>query len=227
MKTRILAFTICLALSPILIWAQEKANLTHALKIELGLPITQSNPAFKDLTQGIGYTNINYQYRMLKNNKVSPIVGLGFSSSYIMVTNYKIIDINQGGLFSYGGMGKLGVEIKHDDEFIVDYHVKGGYLFMNSRNKQGAVNNETLNIRNFEHFFIEPGINFTYMISETSGFSFNVSYIFRDMKFKAHHLALSELPSFANANLNGISSHLNFGFGYTLYLNKGKKQKDF
>lgn len=216
-----------LLFSPFLFRAQEKANLTHALKIELGLPITQTNAAYKEFTQGIGYVHANYQYRTLKNNKISPIVGIGISSSYMMVANYKINTINQGGLFSYGGMGKIGMEIQHDDDIIVDYHVKGGYLLMNSRNKKGTINDEKIYTRNYAHFFIEPGINLTYMVSETSGFSFNVSYTFRDMKFKAHHLIVSELPGFGTTNLNGISSHLNFGFGYTLYLNKSKNVSDF
>jgi hypothetical protein len=227
MKKQIVhTFAFCF-LCTSLVWGQGNINYTHALKVELGLPITQTNKAYKEFTQGIGYTNINYQYRLFKNDKVSPIMGLGISSNYMMVQNFKINNFNSGGLLSYGGFGKIGVEIRHDENIFVDYHVKGGYYFMHSRNKQGTTTNESLFIRDFQHFYIEPGINFTVMVNETSGFSFNTSYTFRDMKFKAHHLAIAELPGFVTANLNGIASHLNFAFGYTLYINKKSKSTDF
>jgi hypothetical protein len=201
--------------------AQDFASMKHALKVELGLPIAQTNPAFKEFIQGVAYTHINYQYRFMGNAKFSPIAGAGFSSNYLDVANYKIVGINQGGLFSYGGNIKLGAEIIHDENKVVDYHVKAGYLLMESRNKQTPTDIKYFG--KFSHFFIEPGVNFTLMIDEYQGFSFNVSYMFRDMKFNAHHLMINELPGFVNANLGGITGQLNFGFGYTLYLNKPKK----
>lgn len=204
--------------------AQDFASLRHALKVELGLPIVQTNPAFKDFVQGVAYAHVNYQYRFMGNAKFSPVGGLGFSTNYLDVANYKIVGLNQGGLFSYGGNLKLGAEIIHDENKIVDYHVKLGYFMMQSRNKQTP--QDISFYKQFQHFFIEPGVNFTLMIDEYQGFSFNVSYTFRDMKFKSHHLMINELPGYVNADLGGISGHLNFGFGYTLYLNKPNKSMD-
>lgn len=224
MNTKLFCLSLAFALSLFHARGQEFASMKHALKIELGLPIAQTNPAFKEFIQGVVYTHINYQYRFLGNDKFSPIAGIGISSNYLDVANYKIVGLNQGGLFSYGGNLKLGAEIIHDENKVVDYHVKLGYFLMDSKNKQGLADVQFSN--KFQHFFIEPGVNFTLMIDEYQGFSFNVSYTFRDMKFNAHHLMLSELPGYVNAGLGGISGHLNFGFGYTLYLNKRSSIQD-
>lgn len=224
MNTKLFCLSVAFALSLFHARGQEFASMKHGLKIELGLPIAQTNPAFKEFIQGVVYTHINYQFRFLGNDKFSPIAGIGISSNYLDVANYKIVGLNQGGLFSYGGNLKLGAEIIHDDNKVVDYHVKLGYFLMDSKNKQGLTDIPFSN--KFQHFFIEPGVNFTLMIDEYQGFSFNVSYTFRDMKFNEHHLMISELPGYANANLRGITGHLNFGFGYTLYLNKQKNSQE-
>jgi len=203
--------------------SQDFVTMRHALKVELGLPIVQTNPAFKEFIQGVVYTNINYQYRFLENNKFSPILGVGFSLNYLDVANFKIIGLNQGGLFSYAPLIKIGAEIIHQDNIIVDYHFKIGYSFMESQNKQTPANMVFSSMH--EHWMIEPGINFTLMIDDRQGFSFNASYTFRDIKFNAYHLMLDELPGFQANQLGGISSHLNFGFGYTLYLQKASKSQ--
>jgi hypothetical protein len=205
---------------------QESVNFKHALNIELGLPLTIHNEAFAEFTEGVFHNNINYQYRFKNNGKLSPIVGLGTSINYLTIKNYKIVGLNRGGLFSYGGFAKFGFESKNDD-FTMDYHVKAGYYFMNSRNRQGPIDADQVFVRNYEHFFIEPGINFTYLIDEISGFTFGLSYTIRDMKFKSHHLALGELPGFANAPLNGITGQININFGYKIYLNKPRRSSDF
>lgn len=200
--------------------SQEFVSMKHALKVELGLPSAQTNEAFKEFVQGIAYMHVGYQYRILGNEKLSPVVGAGFSTNYLEVANYKIDGLNQGGLFSYGGYGKLGLEVIHDENKIVDYHVKFGYYRMESMNKQTPQN---ISYRGtFQHLFLEPSVNFTLMMDERQGVSFNVGYTFRDMRFRDFHLMIDELPGYVNAPLNAITGHINFGFGYTLYLQKPK-----
>jgi hypothetical protein len=218
MKALPLCFLFLIYLSPLK--SQEFVNMKHALKVELGLPNAQTNAAYKEFIQGVAYMHINYQYRFLGNDKLSPIFGLGLSGNYMDVANYKIVGLNQGGLTSYGIHSKIGLEVIHDENKIVDYHVKFGYFMMESINKQGV--NNTVFRSTHRHLFIEPGVNFSLMLDERQGVSFNVSYTMRDMKFKDFHLMLDELPGFGTANLNGITSHINFGFGYTLYLQKPK-----
>jgi len=198
--------------------SQDFVRMNHALRIELGLPVVIHNPAFKEFIQGVAFSHINYQYRILGNAKVSPTVGLGISANYLDVANYKIVGLNLGGLFSYGGHMKLGAEFIHDDTFITSLDLRAGYFIMESRNNQTP--NEIKYFNRFQHFFIEPGASLTIMLDERQGFSFHASYTVRDMKFNAHHLMLSELPGFVNANLGAISGHLNFGVGYKLYLQK-------
>jgi hypothetical protein len=220
MNTKLFCLSLAFALSLFHARGQEFASMKHGLKIELGLPIAQTNPAFKEFIQGVVYTHINYQYRFLGNDKFSPIAGIGISSNYLDVANYKIVGLNQGGLFSYGGFGKVGLEVIHDENKIVDYHVKMGYFFMDSRNKQ-TPNNIAFS-SSHQHLFIEPGVNFSLMLDDRQGVSFNVSYTLRDMRFRSFHLMIPELPGFVGANLNGLTGHINFGFGYTLYLQKPK-----
>lgn len=200
--------------------AQEFVSMKHALKVELGLPSAQTNEAYKDFIQGVAYSHVSYQYRIFGNNKLSPIFGAGISANYFDVANYKIVGLNQGGLFSYGLHGKMGLEVIHDENKIMDYHLKFGYFMMESSNRQGTDN--VLKKSQHQHFFVEPSINFSFMLDERQGVSFNVGYTFRDMKFKSFHLMMNELPGYASANLNGITGNINFGFGYTLYLQKPK-----
>ncbi len=216
---RFVVFSLFLTLSSG-VYTQDFVSMKHALKVELGLPSAQTNEAFKEFIQGVAYSHVSYQYRMRGNAKWSPVFGLGISGNYFDVANYKIVGINQGGLLSYGGHGKLGLEIIHDENKIVDYHVKFGYFRMESMNKQTPDN---ISYRaTFEHIFVEPSVNFTLMLDERQGVSFNVGYTFRDMKFKNYHLMINELPGFVGAPLNGITGNINFGFGYTLYLQKPK-----
>jgi hypothetical protein len=200
--------------------AQDFVRMNHALKVEAGLPIAVYNPAFKEFVQGVAFTHINYQYRVFGNDKFSPTVGLGLSGNYLDIANYKIVGLNQGGLFSYGGNISFGAEIIHDETLISNFHIRGGYFMMESRNKQTPTNIPYFS--KFEHIFIEPGASLTIMLDERQGFSFHASYTFRDMKFNKHHLMIAELPGFVTSNLGGITGHLNFGFGYTMYLQKPK-----
>jgi hypothetical protein len=198
--------------------SQEFVKMKHALKVEIGLPSAQTNRAYKEFIQGVAYGHVNYQYRIFGNDKWSPVLGLGISANYMDVANYKIVGLNQGGLSSYGGNAKLGVEIIHDENKIVDYHMKLGYFNMLSVNRQ---TNQNIQKRaTFQDFFIEPGVNFSLMIDERQGVSFNLSYTVRSIRFNETHLMISELPGFVGANLNGRTGHINFGFGYTLYLQK-------
>lgn len=219
-STLILACCMILPLG----FSQDLVSMKHALKVEMGLPSAQTNRAYKEFIQGVAYGHVNYQYRMFGNDKWSPVFGLGISANYMDVANYKINGLNQGGLTSYGGNAKLGVEIIHDENKIVDYHIKLGYLNMLSINRQ---TNQNIQKRaTFADFFLEPGVNFTLMLDERQGVSFNLSYTIRNIRFNETHLMITELPGFVGANLNGRTGHINFGFGYTLYIQKPKNNID-
>ena len=201
-------------------YAQDFVSMKHAMKVELGLPQALSNAAFKEFFHGIVYSHISYQYRAMGNNKLSPVFGVGMSGNYLDIANYKIVGINKGGLLSYGGHAKIGLEVIHDESIIVDYHVKAGYFLMQSINNQG---NDDIRFREtFQHVFFEPGINFTYMLDDRQGVSFNVSYSIRNFRFNERYLMFHELPGFVGADLSRRTGHINFGFGYTLYLQKPK-----
>lgn len=218
MKKIVLLALIFLSYMPLN--AQDFVSMKHALKVELGLPSAQTNKAFKEFIQGVAYAHVNYQYRFMGNAKLSPILGLGLSGNYLDVANYKIVGLNQGGLLSLGGNAKLGLEIIHDDNIIVDYHIKTGYFLMQSMNKQTPEN--IAYSKRFEHLFFEPGINFTLMLDDRQGVSFNISYTIRNMIFSQEKLMVDELPGFAGQAFTGRTGHVNFGFGYTLYLQKPK-----
>ena len=88
MNTKLFCLSLAFALSLFHARGQEFASMKHGLKIELGLPIAQTNPAFKEFIQGVVYTHINYQYRFLGNDKFSPIAGIGISSNYLDVARF-------------------------------------------------------------------------------------------------------------------------------------------
>jgi hypothetical protein len=220
MSARGIVLAIFTSISFVSIQAQEFVRMNHALKVEMGLPIAVYNPAFKEFIQGVAYSHVNYNYRILGNAPISPTAGIGISANYLDVANYKIVGLNQGGLLSYGGNVSLGAEIIHDEALISNFHVRGGYFIMDSRNKQTPTNISYFS--RFQHIFLEPGASLTIMLDERQGFSFHVSYTFRDMKFNRQHLMVAELPGFVNSELGGIAGNLNFGFGYTLYLQKPK-----
>ena len=224
MKNSLFIILLVMSAQSYIVRGQDFVKMNHALRAEIGLPVVIHNPAFKEFVQGVAFAHVNYQYRLMGNARFSPTVGLGISANYLDVANFKIVGLNQGGLFSYGGHLQLGVEFIHDESFISSFDVRAGYFFMESRNKQTPTDIKYFN--RFQHFFIEPGYSFTIMADERQGFSFHASYAIRDIKFNAHHLMLSELPGFVNANLGAIGGHLNFGIGYKLYLQKQPKMNE-
>jgi hypothetical protein len=201
--------------------AQEFVRMNHAFHAEIGLPIAVYNPAFKEFIQGVATSNILYQYRLRGNDKFSPTIGFVASVNYLEVANFKIVGLNQGGLFSYGGGLSIGAEYIHDETLISNLQVRGGYYLMESRNKQTPDNIAFYN--RFGHLYIEPNYGLTVMLDDRQGFTFNVSYTFRDLKFDRQHLMINELPGFSGINQGGISGHLNFSFGYKLFLQKPSK----
>jgi len=203
-------------------FAQSFGNMKHGLVVNLGIPNVQTNRAFKDFVQGVVFANLNYQYRILGNETYSPTAGIGFSSSYLDVENFKIVGLNEGGLFSYGAYAKLGFESILSENMIMEFDTQFGYFFMQSSNLQTPQNIQFRS--SHQHLFIQPGINYTLMVDERQGFSFNISWTLRDMRFNAYHLMVDELPGFSNISLNGLSSHINFGFGYKVFLQKPKAE---
>lgn len=221
MKNTLIQLVLML-LSGALSFAQNFGNMKHGLVVNVGIPNVQTNQAFKNFVQGVVFSEINYQYRILGNEMNSPTAGIGFSANYLDVENFKIVGLNEGGLFSYGAFAKVGFERIMSEKTVFEFDLKGGYYFMESSNLQTP---ENIQFRSsHRHLFMQAGINYTLMVDDRQGFSFNISYNLRDMRFKPFHLMVPEFPGFSGDPLNGLSSHINFGFGYKVYLQKPKAE---
>ena len=194
----------------------------HSFTLELGLPNTFTNKAFREIMQGLVHVSPNYQYAF-KNGFA---LGVGVRYSYLAINEFRVPSKVFGGNHSFGGFVKIGHEKFYSELFALDAGVKIGYA-------QNIFYSDLLRSRGVDlisksSIYIEPIIGFVLASSESDTYRFSVGYSFFNNSFKPWDIGFEEGNEigYTSKELSPISSFLTVGFGYTHHFN-GKASTGF
>jgi hypothetical protein len=184
--------------------------------IELGLPNGVSNPAFKNIMQGVVNVSIYYQYDF--SNHLT--VGIGGRYGYFAINEFKVPVPVYGGMHSVGGFLKVGYQKFLTERFALDAGIKIGYsefLFDTDRNDTLGVNPIRTN-----GIHIEPTVGFILTADEQNSFRFFASYATSGFGYKPAMIGLETFGGYDPSDFNKITGSLIIGFGYTHYFKKAE-----
>lgn len=201
---------ICLFLISGSVFAQ-KIEPKHTFNVELGLPNSFNNKAFKTIMQGLVNVSTYYQYAM----KNSLAIGGGIKYTYFDVNEFKTPEPIFGGMHSAVGFLKVSREKFHTDRFATDMGVKFGYamnFITTDLNKQTGVNP-----RQIDASFIEPTIGLILTADEKTSYRLVLGYGFQGFAFKPWQLGTQENGGYQEVDLQKTSQFFTIGFGFTYY----------
>jgi len=194
----------------------------HSFTLELGLPNTFTNKAFREIMQGLVHVSPNYQYAF-KNGFA---LGVGGRYSYFAINEFRVPSKVFGGNHSFGGFIKIGHEKFYSELFAIDAGVKIGYaqnIFYSDLLRSIGVD-----LISKSSVYIEPIIGFVLASSESDTYRFSIGYSFFNNSFKPWDIGFEEGNEigYTAKELSPISSFLTVGFGYTHHFN-GKASTGF
>jgi hypothetical protein len=202
--------------------AQDKIEPKHSFTLELGLPNSMTNKAFKQIMQGLVHVSPYYQYAF-KNGLA---LGIGGRYSYFAINEFRVPTKVYGGYHSYGGFLKIGHEKFYSSVFAIDAGVKIGFC-------QNMFYSDLLRSKELDHvykpqFYLEPNVGFVLASSESDTYRLSVGYSFLGNSFRPYDIGYEkgETLGYAEDNLKIGSSFLTIGFGYTHHFN-GKQSVGF
>ncbi len=194
----------------------------HSFTLELGLPNTFTNKAFREIMQGLVHVSPNYQYAF-KNGFA---LGVGGRYSYFAINEFRVPSKVFGGNHSFGGFVKIGHEKFYSELFAIDAGVKLGYA-------QNIFYSDLLRSRGIDvvskaSIYVEPIIGLVLASSESDTYRFSIGYSFFNNSFKPWDIGFEEGNEigYTAKELSHISSFLTVGFGYTHHFN-GKASTGF
>jgi hypothetical protein len=194
----------------------------HSFTLELGLPNSITNKAFREIMQGLVHVSPYYQYAF----KNGIALGIGGRYSYFAINEFRVPSKVFGGNHSFGGFVKIGHEKFYSELFAIDAGVKLGYA-------QNVFYSDLLRSRGIDvvsksSIYIEPIIGFVLASSESDTYRFTVGYSFINNSFKPWDIGyeVGNQIGYTSKELSPISSFLTVGFGYTHHFN-GKASVGF
>jgi hypothetical protein len=194
----------------------------HSFTLELGLPNTFTNKAFREIMQGLVHVSPYYQFAF-KNGFA---LGVGGRYSYFAINEFRVPSKVFGGNHSFGGFVKIGHEKFYSELFAIDAGVKLGYA-------QNIFYSDLLRSRGIDvvskaSIYVEPIIGFVLASSESDTYRFSIGYSFFNNSFKPWDIGYEEGNEigYTAKELSPISSFLTVGFGYTHHFN-GKASTGF
>lgn len=194
----------------------------HSFTLELGLPNSFTNKAFREIMQGLVHVSPYYQYAF-KNGFA---LGLGGRYSYFAINEFRVPSKVFGGNHSVGGFVKIGHEKFYSELFAIDAGVKLGYA-------QNIFYSDLLRSRGIDlisksSIYIEPIIGFVLASSESDTYRLSLGYSFFNNSFKPWDIGYEDGNEigYTAKELAPISSFLTVGFGYTHHFN-GKISEGF
>ncbi|MEY4572930.1 MAG: hypothetical protein RLZ10_2191 [Bacteroidota bacterium] len=187
----------------------------HSLTIELGLPNSISNKAFKEIMQGLVHVSPYYQYAF-KNGLA---LGVGGRYSYFAINEFRVPSKVFGGMHSYGGFIKIGHEKFYSTLFAIDAGLKLGFC-------QNMFYSDLLRSKERDHVFkpniyLEPNLGLILAASEVDTYRLSVGYSFLGSSFRPFDIGYdsNETIGYSEKNLSSMSTFLTIGFGYTHHFN--------
>lgn len=202
--------------------AQDKIEPKHSFTIELGLPNSFTNKAFKQIMQGLVHVSPYYQYAF-KNGLA---LGIGGRYSYFAINEFRVPTKVYGGYHSYGGFLKIGHEKFYSNVFAIDAGVKIGFC-------QNMFFSDLLRSKELDHIYkpqiyLEPNLGLILASSESDTYRLSIGYSFLGHSFRPYDIGYDKGESlgYSEDNLKIGSSFLTVGFGYTHHFN-GKQSVGF
>ncbi|MCH2223812.1 MAG: hypothetical protein MK066_03505 [Crocinitomicaceae bacterium] len=206
-----LVFCLCFYTSTV----AQKINPKYTFNVELGLPVSVTNPLFGDVMQGLVNVSPYAQYSFPFHFHF----GAGVKYSYFTINEFSVPEPRLGGVHSAGGFLKLGWDKFHSDRFATDLGVKMGYnqSFFSSYQSKGV------NVVNVQvgSSLIEATVGFVLTSDEQNSYRWIIGYGVQGKGFQPEHIGLSSNGGYDPASFNTVTSYLLVGFGYTHYF-KGK-----
>ncbi|MEY4603395.1 MAG: hypothetical protein RIT43_687 [Bacteroidota bacterium] len=210
-KTVLLSFL--LVFQSLLTFAQV-IEPKHTFNIELGLPNGLSNPAFKNIMQGLVNVSAYYQYDF----KYHLTLGIGGRYGYFGINEFKVPSPVLGGGHSAGGFLKVGYQKFMGPRFAMDLGLKVGYSqfwFKTNRNDTLGINPVVT-----DGIHIEPTVGLILTADEQNSYRFFVSYQAYGFAFKPSMIGLETFGGYDPADFGKPTGCLVIGFGYTYYFVK-------
>jgi hypothetical protein len=187
----------------------------HSFTLELGLPNSFTNKAFRQIMQGLVHASPYYQYAF-KNGFA---LGVGGRYSYFAINEFRVPSKVYGGFHSFGGFVKVGHEKFYSSLFAVDAGLKIGFC-------QNMFYSDLLRSKEIDHvykpnFYLEPNVGLILAASETDTYRLSIGYSFLGSSFRPSDIGYdsNETIGYSNDDLKGMSSFLTVGFGYTHHFN--------
>lgn len=190
----------------------QKIEPKHTFNVELGLPNSTNNKAFKTIMQGLVNASTYYQYAM----KNSLAFGVGLKYSFFDVNEFKTPEPIFGGMHSAVAFFKIGSEKFHTDRFATDIGVKLGYamnLITTDLNE-----NTGNNPRRIDATFLEPTLGLILTADEKTSYRLVLGYAFQGFKFSPDQLGTKENGGYIPADLQKPNQFFTIGFGFTYYM---------
>jgi hypothetical protein len=215
MKKYILIFLLAIFFN-VTSFLSQGMESDDSFTIELGLPNSFVNKAFKSIMQGLVTVSPYYQYK-LKNNLS---FGAGLHYTYFAVNEFRVPSKVYGGMHTITGFVKLGHEKFWTDKIGTDFGVKLGYgqtIIATDALKENGVFYNRLNAP-----YVEPVAALVLVSDVASSFRFTVGYAFYGFSYRPWLIGVDSYLGYDVSELNKLSSFLTVGFGYTHYFN-GKK----
>jgi len=205
--------------NPVRSYSQERMDIDDSFVLELGLPNSFVNGAFKNIMQGLVYVSPMYQYTL----KSGLSFGAGVHYSYFNVNQFRINQDVSGGMHNGAAFLKLGYEKFWSPSLATDISIKAGLV-------QSAFTTDTLKKLGYTYQarvspYFEPNLGICLASDVNASFRLTLGYAFYGFGFRPANLGIDSDLGYAPAELNKISSFLIVGFGYSRYFN-GKKSSN-
>lgn len=212
MKSTLYTLAIILAFS--FSASAQKIDPKYTFNVELGLPVSVTNPLFGDVMQGLVNVSPYAQYTFPFNFHI----GAGVKYSYFTINEFSVPEIRLGGMHTTGAFLKLGYDKFHSERFATDLGVKVGYnqTFFNSYQSKGV---DVVNVQQGSSL-IEGTIGFVLSADERNSYRWIIGYGIQGMGFQPSHIGLTSNGGYDPASFNNVTSYLVVGFGYTYYFKR-------
>lgn len=209
MKHKINLLFVCLFVAFTSI--SQEITPKSSFNVELGLPSSMGNKAFRTIMQGLVNVGTYYQ-RALPN---SLAFGIGARYTFFEVNQFKTPEALDGGMHSVGGFVKISREKFHSDRFATDMGVKVGYTYnfistdLNKKLGQNPQRNEAT--------YIEPCIGLILAADEFTSYRLHIGYAFQGFGFSPARLGTLMDGGYDASTFGKPTNYLVVGFGFTYY----------
>ena len=204
----LLLFTTTISLSQI--GTSQKGSLS----IDIGIPTSERNLAFKHVLEGLFNGGVTYQYNVYKGLTV----GVGGKYSFFVNDRFALNQsTGKGGLHIPAGYLKVGYEKFTTDRFSINISARTGFSSMISATDTVKSLIGKAYIENA--FFIEPQIELllTAEKNDPNAFSIMLGYAVYFSEYRPAFLAIDHFVGLDDAASKGFTRFFSLGFGYRYY----------